>query len=114
MKQIIFISLACIIMGCSQSHRTEHLLGIWDAVSSKDIDSEEVYPEEETIVEFKPDSLYLINESDTFLTSGWNIKGDSILLDDSFSVYIIALTNDKLIVEYDFLGKTQLTLKKRK
>lgn len=42
MKQIIFILLALIILSCNQNHKKDDLLGIWDVVSSTDIETGEV------------------------------------------------------------------------
>ena len=114
MKQIIFILLAFIILSCNQNHKKDDLLGIWDVVSSTDIETGEVELSEKEFVEFKSDSLYLISDLETVEVFAWQIKGDSIFLDESGSAYIKELTNDNLTVEYDFFGKIQLTLKKRK
>ena len=118
MKQIIFLLLAFIILSCDQNHKKDDLLGIWDVVSSTDIETGEVELSEDldaVFVEFKSDSLYLISVlgADTTIFA-WRIKGDSIILDESGSVTIIELTKNELTVEYDFFGKIQLTLKKRK
>jgi len=113
MKQIIFILFAFIILSCNQNHKKDHLLGTWDVVSSTDIETGEIsLPESDDaeFVEFKSDSLYLGSD----IVFAWRIKGDSIFLDELGSVYVKELTPVKLIVEYDFLGKVQLTLKKRK
>jgi hypothetical protein len=42
MKQIIFILLALILLSCNQNHKKDDLLGIWDVVSSTDIETGEV------------------------------------------------------------------------
>jgi hypothetical protein len=62
-------------------------------------------------VEVKSDSLYLSSSDYAF---AWRIEGDSIFLDEFGSVFIKELSKNELIAEYDFLGKMQLTLKKRK
>jgi hypothetical protein len=117
MKQIIFILLAFLIVSCHRSTKKDNLLGVWDVVSSTDIENGEVELSEnltKEFVEFKSDSLYLISDLETDAVSAWRIKGDSIFLNEFSSVYIKELTTDELIVEYDFLGKKRLTLKKRK
>ena len=117
MKQIIFILLALIILSCNQNHKKDDLLGIWDVVSSTDIETGEVELSEKEFVEFvefKSDSIYLISDFEVDKVFAWRIEGDSIFLDKDGSVYIKKLTKNELIVEYDFLGKIQLTLKKRK
>lgn len=111
MKQIIFILFVFIILGCNHNVKKSDLLGTWGVVSITDIETWEVeLPESDDaeFVEFKSDSLYLSSDK-VFV---WRIKGDSIFLDEFGSVYIKELTADKLIVEYDFFGKTRLTLKK--
>jgi len=88
-------------------------LGTWNVVSSTDIESGEVELLESDnleFVEFKSDSLYL-GFDEVF---AWRIEGDSIFLKEGGSVYIKELTKNELTVEYDFLGKIQLTLKKKK
>jgi len=113
MKQIIFILSAFIILGCNQNYKKDDLLGTWDIVSSTDIETGEVsLPESDDaeFVEFKSDSLYLGSD----IVYAWRIKGDSIFLDEDGSVYIKELTTNNLTVEYDFLGKIQLVLNKRK
>jgi hypothetical protein len=121
MKQIIFILLACIILSCNQNHKKDDLLGIWDVVSLTDIETGEVELLENVtkeFVEFKSDSLYLISDFEVDKVFAWRIEGDSIFLDEDGSVYISGyikeLTANNLTVEYDFLGKTQLVLNKRK
>ncbi|MFH6768357.1 hypothetical protein V8G56_06395 [Gaetbulibacter aquiaggeris] len=114
MKQIIFILLALIILSCNQNHKKDDLLGIWDVVSSTDIETGEVELSEKEFVEFKSDSIYLISDFEVDKVFAWRIEGDSIFLDKDGSVYIKKLTKNELIVEYGFLGKIQLTLKKRK
>jgi len=113
MKQIVLILLAFIILSCDQKPKKDDLLGIWDVLSSTDIETGEVELPEKGFVEFKSDSLY-ISDLETVEVFAWQIKGDSIFLDKSGSAYIKEWTNDNLTVEYDFLGKIQLTLKKRK
>ena len=83
MKQIIFILLAFIILSCNQNHKKDDLLGIWDVVSSTDIETGEVELSEKEFVEFKSDSLYLISDLETVEVFAWQIKGDSIFLDKS-------------------------------
>jgi hypothetical protein len=114
MKQIIFILLALIILSCSQNHKKDDLMGIWDVVSSTDIETGEVELSEKEFVEFKLDSIYLISDFEVDKVFAWRIEGDSIFLDKDGSVFIKKLTKNELIVEYDFLGKIMLTLKKRK
>lgn len=117
MKKLIFILFAFIILGCNQNLKKKgELLGIWDVVSSTAIETGEVELLENVtkeFVEFKSDSLYLISDFEVDKVFAWQIKGDSIFLDEFGSVYIKELTKNELIVEYDFLGKIQLTLKKR-
>ena len=118
MKKLIFILFAFIILGCNQNFKKKgDLLGTWDVVSSTDIESGEVeLPESDNLVfvEFKSDSLYLISDFEVNQVFAWQIEGDSIFLDEDLSVYIKELTTNNLTVEYDFFGKIQLTLKKRK
>jgi hypothetical protein len=118
MKKLIFILFAFIILGCNQNFKKKgDLLGTWGVVSSTDVESGEVeLPESDNLVfvEFKTDSLYLISNFEVDQVFAWRIEGDSIFLKEGGSAYIKELTNDELIVEYDFLGKIQLTLKKRK
>ena len=114
MKRIIFLIVTIILLGCNQSHKTSDLVGTWDVVSSTDIENGEIsFPDDddEGYIEFTPDSLFIGEDREAF---AWEIKGDSILLKDFGFVYIKEFTLDKLIVEYDFLGETQLKLKKRK
>lgn len=116
MKQIVFMLFVFILIGCNQNQKRNKLIGTWDVVNVVDIDTmveESLDSNNAEFVEVSRDSLYL--GSDTVYS--WRIKGDSIILNEgssSFSVFIKELSADKLIVEYDFLGVTQLTLKKRK
>ena len=113
MKQIILILFAFIVLGCNQDHQKNDLLGTWDFVSTIDLETGEVeLPEgdDKQFVEIRSDSLYL-SWDDVY---PWQIKGDSILIDDLPSVYIKELTSNTLTVEYDFLGVQRLTLRKRK
>jgi len=113
MKQIIFILFAIIIIGCNRNHKTSDLLGTWNCVSSTNIETEEILlPEDDDmlIAEFRPDSLYLNTEE----VYGWEIKGDSILLDGVAYVYIKELTPSSLTVEIDFIGELRLTFIKIK
>jgi len=114
MKQLIFILFSFIILSCNQNHKKDDLLGTWDFVSSTDIETGEItLPESDDaeFVEFKSDSLYLSSD----IVFAWQIKGDSIFLDEFGSVYIKELTGDKLIVEYDFFfGEARVTFRRRK
>lgn len=113
MKQLIFLLFTFLLLGCNQNYTKGDLLGTWDVVSSTDIETGEVELAESDNVDFavfKSDSLYLNSD----IVFAWQIKGDSIFLDENGSVYIKELTADELIVEYDFLGKIRLKLKKRK
>ncbi|WP_370479035.1 hypothetical protein [Tamlana flava] len=119
MKKLILILFAFIILGCDQNLKKKGvLLGTWDAISATDIETGEVsFPESDELafVEFKSDSLYLspdLSLGDKVFA--WRIEGDSIVLFDEGNVYIKELTKNKLVVEYDFFGKTQLNFKKRK
>ena len=114
MKQIIFILLTFIILSCKQNHKKDDLLGIWDVVSSTDIETGEVELSVKEYVEFKSDSVYLISDFGSDKVFAWRIEGDSIFLDEDSSGYIKELTANNLTVEYDFFGKTQLVLNKRK
>lgn len=117
MKQLIFYPLAFILLSCAQNFKKDDLLGIWDVVSSTDIETRKVELSEngnKEYVEFKSDSLYLFSDLDSDTVFAWHIEGDSIFLDESSSVYIKKFTKNELIVEYDFLDKIQLKLKKRK
>ncbi|MCF7560670.1 hypothetical protein L3X39_08470 [Sabulilitoribacter multivorans] len=114
MKQIIFILLTSIILSCNQNHKKDDFLGIWDVVSSTDFETGEVELLEKEFVEFKLDSLYLISDFEVNQVFAWRIEGDSIFLDEDGSVYIKELTANNLVVEYDFFGKIQLVLNKRK
>jgi len=117
MKQIFFVLIAFMLLGCNQNHKKEDLLGTWDIVSSIDIETGEVeFPdnEDELSVVFKSDSLYLIENSHTTKDFFWRINRDMLFLNEADTVYIKELTADKLVVEYDFLSKTGLELKKRK
>ena len=114
MKKLIFILFAFIILGCNQNFKKKgDLLGTWDVVSSTDIETGEIeLPESDNLefVEFKSDSLYFGSD----IVFAWRIEGDSIFLDEDGSVYIKELTVNNLTVEYDFFGKIQLVLNKRK
>jgi hypothetical protein len=113
MKHFIVFLFAITILGCNENYKKGDLLGTWDFVSTTNIETGKVeLPENEdsVFVEIKSDSLYL----DSYDTIAWRIVGDSVFLVAADSVYIKKLTNDTLIVEYDFFGKTLLTFKKRK
>lgn len=117
MKRILFFLLAFMIVSCNQNPNKEYLLGVWDIVSSTDIETGQVdFSENDNkeFVEFKSDSIYLISDVGSDTVFAWRSVGDSIFLDEYFSIYIKELTKNKLTVEYDFLGKNQITLKKRK
>lgn len=118
MKKLIFVLFAFIILGCNQNFKNKgHLIGTWDVLSSTYMESGKIeFPENDNLVfvEFKTDSLYLISNFEVEQVFAWRIEGDSIFLKDFGSIYIKELTKNELIVEYDFLGKIQLTLKKRK
>jgi len=113
MKHTIVFLFAITILGCNENYKKGDLLGTWDVVSATDIKTGKVeFPETEDseFVEIKSDSLYLGSDN----AIAWRIVGDTIFLNEADSVYIKKWTNDTLIVEYDFFGKTLLTLKKRK
>jgi len=117
MKKLIFILFAITIIGCNSSHKTSDLLGIWDIVSSTNIESGDVeLPDGDNLgfVEFKSDSLYVISPFEEDMVFAWRIEGDSIFLKNFDSFYIKELTKNKLIVENYFISKQQITLKKRK
>lgn len=113
MKQIVFILLTLLILGCSQNRTAQKLLGTWELVYVKNIETGELeFPNEYDDLVFltvNSDSIYL----DTFDRYGYEIKGDSILLNEYYSVYIKNLTNQELIVEFDFFNVTQLKFKKK-
>jgi len=119
MKQIIFVLSAFILLGCNQNHKKDDLMGTWDWVSSTDLETGEVdffdgdkYAE---FVEIKSDSIYVWLDLDRHNDTPWRIEGDSIFLDDfNISLYIKELSQNALIVEYDYYGKTLFNLKKRK
>ena len=116
MIQKISLLLALIILVCNQNHKKDDLLGIWDGVSTTDIETgaELLESDNTDYVVFKSDSLYLISDSSSDMVFAWEVKDNSIFLDELGSVYIKELTADKLIVEFDFLNKIRLELKKRR
>jgi len=105
---------ALMILGCNQNLKKNFdIIGTWDVVSTTNIETGEVLLPESNhkdFVEFKSDSLYL-SSGEVF---AWSIEGDSIFLEKSGAAYIKTLTKKELIVEYNFLSKIQLTLKRRK
>jgi len=102
-----------LIISCTKNYKKSDLLGTWETVSLTDIETGDIeLPEsdDDMLIEIKIDSIYL-HRNDAY---SWQIKGDSILINEIPSVYIKKLTKNELIVEYDFFGKNLLALKKRK
>ena len=114
MKQLILSLLTFTLLSCNHHYKKDDLIGIWDVVSATDVETGEVELQKKESVEIKTDSLYLISDLEVQRVFAWRIEGDSIIIGDVGSVYINELTANNLIVEYDFIGKTQLTLIKRK
>jgi hypothetical protein len=113
MKNLIFILLAFILIACNKNlKKKDTIIGTWEVVSIIDIETGEVELQESdnlAFVEVKSDTIYLSSDK----AFAWRIEGDSIFLDEFGSVYIKELSKNRIIVEYNFLGKTRLILKKK-
>ena len=93
----------------------KELIGLWDCTSVLDMESNEISlpeGEEKFTVTITSDSIILPDTGKEKYT--WEIRGDSLVITDLITVYIKELKPTALIVEYDFLGHTQLTFKKIK
>lgn len=116
MKKLFYLfGVLTLLIGCNQKYNKSEFKGTWDLVSSMNVESGEVELskiEDKVFVEIQSDSLYL-GYSGSEDACAWHIEGDSLILEEFVSVYIKNLTSDTLKVEYDLLGKVQLTFKKR-
>ena len=112
----VFIAIFILSMvACTNQIDKENLIGLWDCTSVLDIESNEISlpeGEEKFIVTITSDSIIIPETGIEKYT--WKIKGDSLVITDLITVYIKELKPTALIVEYDFLGHTQLTFKKIK
>jgi len=110
-----------IVLGCGSNSEKIDIIGNWDLVSVFDFETQEISRApngEKFIAEFKSDSLYLRSidsntEYDVDLYA-WQIKGDSLFLDELGSIYIKELSKNSLIVEQELFGKQRLTFLKIK
>lgn len=115
MKKVFFVFSIFLIISCSHQIEKKELIGSWDCTSALDMESNEISlpeGEEKFTVTITPDSIILPDTGKEKYT--WEIKGDSLVITDLITVYIKELKPKTLIVEYDFLGHTQLTFKKIK
>jgi len=115
MKKVFFVFNLFLIISCSHQIDKENLIGLWDCTSALDMESNEISlpeGEEKFIVTITSDSIIIPETGIEKYT--WKIKGDSLVITNLITVYIKELKPTALIVEYDFLGHTQLTFKKIK
>ena len=112
----VFIAICILSMAaCTNKIEKKELIGLWDCTSALDMESNEISlpeGEEKFIVTITSDSIIIPDTGKEKYT--WEIKGDSLVITDLITVYIKELKPTALIVEYDFLGHTQLTFKKIK
>ena len=115
MKKVVFVFSIFLIISCSHQIEKKDLIGLWDCTSALDMESNEISlpeGEEKFIVTITSDSIIIPETGiEKYI---WKIKGDSLVITNLITVYIKELKPTALIVEYDFLGHTQLTFKKIK
>ncbi|WP_242156864.1 lipocalin family protein [Aestuariivivens sediminis] len=124
MKQIIFILLAFILIGCEQNHKKNYLLGTWEFVSGTDMETGEVKfleNDEKFIIVFKSDSVYEYDDPSSFYDDSspdevyaWTIKNDSLFYGNWEGVYVKELTKVKLVLDVfgGFLGDWRIEYKR--
>ena len=115
MRKVIIVIFILSMVACTNHIDKKDLIGLWDCTSAVDMESNEISlpeGEEKFIVTITSDSIII---PDTGIEKYiWEVKGDSLVITDLITVYIKELKPKVLIVEYDFLGHTQLTFKKIK
>ena len=120
MKNIILILFSIVMIGCSRNYEKSDFLGSWNCISSIDLETNDLTildGEEQLMVEFGTDSLYLFDYSGMSILDdkyAWQIKGDSILINGLGSFYIKELNANSLTVEFNIIDKTRMTLEKIK
>lgn len=120
MKNIILILFSIVMIGCNRNYEKSEFLGSWNCISSIDLETNELTipeGEEQLMVEFRSDSLYLFDYSGMSILDdkyAWQIKGDSVLINDLGSFYIKELNAKSLTVEFNIIGETRMTFEKIK
>ncbi|MFH6769462.1 hypothetical protein V8G56_11990 [Gaetbulibacter aquiaggeris] len=122
MTRLTLLLFVIIVLGCKPNdEKSDLILGTWDCISVFDFETQEISQApsgEKFIAEFKSDSLYLRSidnntEYDAEIYA-WQIKEDSLFLDELGSIYIKELSKNNLIVEHELFGKQRLTFIKIK
>lgn len=118
MTLLMFAIPLFLIASCSSKSKYEMLLGEWKLQSEIDLETHTINNDVESMYAIiNKDYIILTDKKDMERNEEyrWNLKQDSliVILDgDSTFIYLKELNEKKLVVDYDFFGKTRLIFEK--
>lgn len=118
MTLLMFAIPLFLIASCSSKSKYEMLLGEWKLQSEIDLETHTINNDVESMYAIiNKDFIILTDKKDMERNEEyrWNLKQDSliVILDgDSTFIYLKELNEKKLVVDYDFFGKTRLIFEK--
>lgn len=126
-KKITLLMMAMflvLIAGCSSKSKDELLLGEWKLYSSMDLKTntiEKAQDDEPMYAIINKDAIILTDKKDMARNEKyrWHLIKDSLIVlfedKDTLSiVYLKELNEKKLVVDYEWLGKTRLIFERNK
>ncbi|MFN2372343.1 MAG: lipocalin family protein [Cyclonatronaceae bacterium] len=118
MTLLMFTIPLFLMASCSSKSKNEMLLGEWKLQSEIDLETHTINNDVEPMYAIiNKDYIILTDKKDMERNEEyrWNLKHDSliVILDgDSTFIYLKELNEKKLVVDYDFFGKTRLIFEK--